>query len=270
MPPPPDLEGTSMRDTTLTLPGRADKPRLNGITMVIDGGLPTAYFIDLVESHGELIDVVKFGWGTALVTADLQRKIDALAYNGVDFYFGGTLFEKFLVQDQFDQWRAFVDGYGASTVEISNGTIDLSNERKAEYVARLVGDYRVFSEVGFKDSGKSETMGPELWLEYIQQDLDAGAVKVITEARESGTSGIASANGQLKKDLVEQILESGIDADRLMFEAPNKQLQTYLITRVGSNVNLGNIAPADVVPLETLRLGLRGDTLIEMEALTHA
>jgi phosphosulfolactate synthase len=259
-----------MRDTTLNLPGREVKPRSTGITMVIDGGLPTAYFTDLVESHGELIDVVKFGWGTALVTADLQRKIDALTSNGVDFYFGGTLFEKFLVQGQFDQWRAFVDGYGATTVEISNGTIDLSNESKAEYVARLVGDYRVFSEVGFKDSDKSETMGPDLWLKYIRQDLDAGAVKVITEARESGTSGIASANGELKKDLLEQILESDVDTDQLMFEAPNKALQTYLIKRVGSNVNLGNIAPADVVPLETLRLGLRGDTLIDMEALTHA
>lgn len=259
-----------MQETTLRLPAREAKPRRTGVTMMIDGGLPTRYFADLIESFGDLVDVVKFGWGTALVTDGLQYKIDALVEHGVDYYFGGTLFEKFVVQDQFDAWRAFVDRFGARTVEISNGTIDMSNEEKVEYVARLVGDYQVFSEVGFKDGDKSETMGPDLWLKYIRQDLDAGAVKVITEARESGTSGIASANGKLKTELVEEILGSGIDVDRLMFEAPNKQLQTYLIKRVGSHVNLGNIAPTDVVPLETLRLGLRGDTLLEMEALEHA
>ncbi len=128
----------------------------------------------------------------------------------------------------------------------------------------------MFSEVGFKDSEKSETMGPDEWLRYIRQDLDAGAAKVITEARESGTSGIVRANGTLKTELVDEILESDIDVTKLMFEAPNKQLQTYLIKRVGPQVNLGNIAPADVVPLETLRLGLRGDTLEHMEALNNA
>jgi phosphosulfolactate synthase len=259
-----------MRETTLDLPARESKPRQAGVTMVIDGGLPSRYFADLIESHGALIDVVKFGWGTAIVTDGLQYKIDALKGSGVDFYFGGTLFEKYLVQGRFDDWRDLVDRFGAHTVEISNGTIELSNERKAEYVTRLKDDYTVFSEVGFKDSGKSETMGPDQWIDYIRQDLDAGAHKVITEARESGTSGIASANGELKKDLVESILGSGVPLDRLMFEAPNKALQTYLVKRVGTNVNLGNIAPADVVPLETLRLGLRGDTLMEMETLHNA
>jgi phosphosulfolactate synthase len=237
---------------------------------MIDGGLATAHFIDVVDSFAQLIDVVKFGWGTALVTSQLQYKIDALNERGIDFYFGGTLFEKYLVQDRFDDWRAFCDRFGARSVEISNGTIDLPNEAKAEYVARLAGEYRVFSEVGFKDSDRSESMGPELWLKYIREDLDAGAAKVITEARESGTSGIVHANGELRRDLIEEILGSGIDVDSLLFEAPNKKLQTYLINRVGSNVNLGNIAPADIVPLETLRLGLRGDTLLELEALTHA
>jgi phosphosulfolactate synthase len=259
-----------MQQTTLALPVREAKPRRIGVTMMIDGGLPTAHFVDVIASFGGLIDVVKFGWGTAIVTDDLQYKVDALREHGVDYYFGGTLFEKFVVQDRFDDWRAFCDRFGARTVEISNGTIEMSNEAKAEYVARLVGEYQVFSEVGFKDSDRSETMGTDLWLKYIRQDLEAGAIKVITEARESGTSGIVHANGELRKELVEEILESDIDVDKLMFEAPNKKLQTYLITRVGSNVNLGNIAPADVVPLETLRLGLRGDTLLEMEALNHA
>ncbi len=259
-----------MQETALRLPERDAKPRSVGVTMVIDGGLPAGQFADLVESFGDLIDVVKFGWGTAVVTDRLQRKIDAVRANGVDFYFGGTLFEKFVRQDRFDGWRAFVDRFGAETVEISNGTIDMSNEQKCEYVARLVGDYRVFSEVGFKDSEKSETMDADLWLRYIRQDLAAGAVKVITEARESGTSGIVRANGELKTDLIERILGSELDVGRLMFEAPNKSLQTYLIKRVGPQANLGNIAPADVVPLETLRLGLRGDTLEHMEELNNA
>jgi phosphosulfolactate synthase len=259
-----------MQKTTLRLPERDAKPRNAGVTMVIDGGLPIGQFTDVVESFGDLIDVVKFGWGTSIVTDGLQRKIDAVRANGVDFYFGGTLFEKFVIQGRFDDWRSFIDRFGATTIEISNGTIDMSNEEKCEYVARLVGDYRVFSEVGFKDSEKSETMDAALWLRYIRQDLEAGSVKVITEARESGTSGIVKASGELKTDLIEQILESEIDTETLMFEAPNKSLQTYLIKRVGPQVNLGNIAPADVVPLETLRLGLRGDTLEHMEALTNA
>jgi phosphosulfolactate synthase len=259
-----------MRETTLRLPDRSSKPRTNGLTMMIDGGLPTIQFVDVIESHPDLVDVVKFGWGTALVTKDLQRKIDALRANSIDFYFGGTLFEKFLVQGKVDDWRRFVDSAGATTVEISNGTIDLSNADKAEYVARLANDYLVYSEVGLKDSAKSAEMGADQWLRDIREDLAAGAVKVITEARESGTSGLAAANGELRGDILDQILESDIEVSKLMFEAPNKQLQTYLITRVGTEVNLGNIAPADLVPLETLRLGLRGDTLMTMEELTHA
>jgi phosphosulfolactate synthase len=238
--------------------------------MMIDGGLPTSQFIDVIESHPDLVDVVKFGWGTALVTKDLQRKIDALQANSIDFYFGGTLFEKFLVQGRFDDWRVFVDSFGATTIEISNGTIDLSNHDKASYVARLANDYRVYSEVGLKDSAKSAEMDADEWLRDIREDLEAGAVKVITEARESGTSGLAAANGELRGDILDQILESDIEVSQLMFEAPNKQLQTYFINRVGTNVNLGNIAPADLVPLETLRLGLRGDTLLNMEEQTHA
>ena len=259
-----------MHETTLRLPDRSSKPRTTGVTMMIDGGLPTGQFIDVVESHTDLVDVVKFGWGTSLVTKDLQRKIDAVRANGVDFYFGGTLFEKFLVQDRVDDWRRFVDSFGATTIEISNGTIDLSNQDKAEFVARFAGDYLVYSEVGLKDSAKAADMGADLWLHDIREDLAAGAVKVITEARESGTSGIASANGELRTDILGEILGSDIDVDSLMFEAPNKSLQVYLIAQVGSNVNLGNIAPADLVPLETLRLGLRGDTLKIMEELTHA
>ncbi|MGH3631803.1 MAG: phosphosulfolactate synthase, partial [Sciscionella sp.] len=196
----------------------------------------------------------------SLVTDDLKYKIDAAVEAGVDFYFGGTLFEKFLAQGRFDDWRRFCDHFGARCVEVSNGTIALSNERKAEYVARLAGEYRVFSEVGYKDSDRSETMRPQLWIDYIGQDLAAGAHRVITEARESGRSGICRPNGELRVGLIEEIAESGLDLTRVMFEAPNRSLQTHLIRRFGSDVSLGNISPADVVGLETLRLGLRSDT----------
>jgi phosphosulfolactate synthase len=256
-----------MFQTALTLPARQAKPRSRGRTMMIDGGIPTTHFIDLVESHGDLVDVVKFGWGTALVTAQLDYKIAALIANGIDFYFGGTLFEKFVSQDLFDDWRRFVDEAGAHTVEISNGTIALSNDRKADYIARIAGDYRVYSEVGYKESERSETLRPELWVRYIRQDLAAGADTVITEARESGHSGIARSNGELRYGLIEEILESGIDVNRLMFETPTKELQTYFVRRVGPNVNVGNIAAADLVPLETLRLGLRSDTLLAPDTL---
>ena len=238
--------------------------------MMIDGGLPMGQFKDILESNAELVDVVKFGWGTSLVTAGLLDKTQAARANGVDFYFGGTLFEKFLVQGQFDDWRRFVDHWGAKTVEISNGTIELTNEAKAEYVAKLAGQYTVYSEVGLKDSAKSAEMNAEEWIRDIREDLEAGATKVITEARESGTSGIASASGELRADILTEILGSGIDVNRLMFEAPNKALQVYLIDKVGTNVNLGNIAHSDLVPLETLRLGLRGDTLMMMEDRTRA
>jgi len=254
-----------MHETSLRLPDRAAKPRRTGLTMMIDSGLPTLQFTDVIASHSEYIDVVKFGWGTSTLTADLKHKVDALRDHQIDFYFGGTLFEKFVAQDRFDDWRAFCDRFGCTSVEVSNGTIELPNDEKARYVERLAADYRVFSEVGLKDSAKSESMTVDDWLAYLRQDLAAGAAYVITEARESGSSGICRANGELREDLMQTILESGLDLDRLLFEAPNKALQVHLISQVGPNVNLGNIAPSDVVALETLRLGLRGDTLMLAE-----
>jgi phosphosulfolactate synthase len=254
-----------MYTSTLTLPEHQSKPRTKGLTMVIDGGLPTHYFTDVVSSFSGLIDVMKLGWGTSLVTDDLKYKIDALTDANVDFYFGGTLFEKFVSQGRFDDWRRFVDRFGARHVEISNGTIDMSNTEKADYIRRVAGDYTVYSEVGYKETARSEAMCQGLWVKYINEDLEAGASWVITEARESGKSGICSSNGELKLDLIEEIAGSGIDIDKVLFEAPNKDLQVQLIRRFGSQVNLGNISTSDIVALETLRLGLRGDTLLDWD-----
>jgi phosphosulfolactate synthase len=241
------------------------KPRTKGITMVIDGGLPTHYFVDVVGSFSGLIDVLKLGWGTSLVTDDLKYKIDALKDANVDFYFGGTLFEKFVSQDRYDEWRRLCDRFGCRHVEVSNGTIDMSNTEKAKYIELAAKDFTVFSEVGYKESARSEQMRPQLWIEYIQQDLDAGAHMVITEARESGKSGICRSNGELRTGLIEEIAESGLPMDKVLWEAPNKDLQIQLIRRFGSEVNLGNISTSDIIALETLRLGLRGDTLLDWD-----
>jgi phosphosulfolactate synthase len=250
-----------MRATMLQLPPRSSKPRADGLTMMVDGGLPTRQFQDIVESAGEFLDFVKFGWGTAIVTTDLQGKIDVLRDAGVDFYFGGTLFEKFVLQDRFDDFRDLCERYGAEYVEVSNGTIDLSHSEKAGYVRKLVAEFKVVSEVGFKDSDRSERLAPNRWIECIQEDLEAGAFLVTLESRESGSSGICRPNGELRFGLIEEILASDIAPAQLLFEAPSTELQCYFVRRIGPDVNLGNIASTSLLGLETIRLGLRADTL---------
>lgn len=249
-----------MNATTLVLPQREAKPRAHGVTAVIDNGIPVRQFHDVIESMGDLLDIVKFGWGTAIVTEGLERKIAALREHQIDYYFGGTLFEKYLSQQQLDAYAAFCRRYGCRYVEISNGTINLSNAEKSRYIRAFAREFHVLSEVGYKDSDRSSTLQPAQWIAYIRQDLAAGAERVITEARESGTSGICRPNGEVRFGLIEEILASGIDANKLIFEAPNKTLQAYFIKRLGTHVNLANIAIQDIIPLETLRLGLRSDT----------
>jgi phosphosulfolactate synthase len=252
-------------DTALHLPERTVKPRSTGLTMVIDGGQPTAHFVDAMRSYASLVDVVKFGWGTALVTPDLDTKIAVLRELGIKYYFGGTLFEKYVTQDRFDAFCDFVRSKGCDTVEISNGTIPLTNTGKAAYIRKASDRFTVLSEVGYKDSDRSGRLSPSMWVDAIGEDLEAGSSMVITEARESGSSGICRPNGELRFGLVEDILLSGIDRDKLLWEAPNKALQSYFVTRIGTNVNLGNIAVDQVIGVETLRLGLRSDTLMHVE-----
>jgi phosphosulfolactate synthase len=248
----------------LDLPARQAKPRTQGLTMVIDNGTPTSYFMDSIGSCREHIDLVKFGWGTSLVSADITRKIDYLRELEIDFFFGGTLFEKFLSQGRFDDFRAFCHRAGAAHVEVSNGTIDLSYTEKASYVAKLADEFTVLSEVGFKDAERSEMLSPSQWVDSIRADLDAGSSRVILEARESGRGGICRPDGRLRFGLLEDVLRSGVPTEALLFEAPTKDLQTHFIRRIGTDVNLGNIAPDDVIGLETLRLGLRSDTMLDV------
>jgi phosphosulfolactate synthase len=253
-----------MHNTALRLPERSVKPRRTGMTMVVDGGVPFGTLRDVVASAGEYLDFVKFGWGTPLVSVELGQKIELLRQNGIDFYFGGTLFEKHVLQGRFDDFRALCHEWSCRFVEVSNGTIELSNSEKTGYVRKLAEELVVISEVGFKDAGRSDRLMPRRWIEYVEEDLEAGAWLVTLEAREGGTSGICHADGQLRVGLVEEIL-SELQVDRLMFEAPTTALQAHMVRRIGPDVNLGNVAPTGVLALETLRLGLRADTLTEFE-----
>jgi phosphosulfolactate synthase len=254
-----------MIQTALTLPDRAAKPRQSGLTMVIDGGTPLGLFTDLIELGGEYIDYLKFGWCTSIVTNCLREKIAVLDGHGIGYYFGGTMFEKFALQGRFEEFRSLCEEYACRHVEVSNGTIDMSNSEKAGYIRKLAHDFTVVSEVGFKDSDRSEMLPPSAWVAAINEDLDAGASLVTLEARESGSSGICRPDGELRYGLLEDVLSAGIAVDKLLIEAPNTMLQTHMITRIGPNVNLGNVPAQGVIGLETLRLGLRSDTLTAFE-----
>lgn len=252
-------------DSFLKLPARATKPREFGVTSLIDSGLSLDRFRDVVKSFGRYIDIIKFGWGTALVSDCLSEKLACAREHQVDVHFGGSLFEKALVQGRLDEFRRFLRAAGCRYVEISNGCIQLSNEEKCRHIREFSGEFEVLSEVGYKDSQRSLELHPARWIEYIHQDLEAGAIRVIAEARESGRSGICRADGEIRFGLIAEVLDSSIDPDRLIFEAPNKELQVYFIRKLGPNANLANVAFTDVAALETLRLGLRSDTLLDFE-----
>ena len=251
-----------MNETALRLPLRAAKPRPTGLTMVVDGGIPLATLRALVESAGEYIDLVKFGWGTAVVSRELGQKITLLQEHGIGYYLGGTLFEKHVLQGQFDAFRWLCHDLACRFVEVSNGTIDLSNSEKAGYVHELAQEFAVISEVGFKDADRSEQLSPRRWAQYVEEDLAAGARLVTLEARESGSSGICRPDGRLRFGLVEDLVAM-LPVERLLFEAPTASLQAHFVRRLGPDVNLGNVPVTGVISLETLRLGLRADTLVE-------
>ncbi len=245
--------------TALSLPARTSKPRQRGLTMVIDTGIPTRQLDAMLDSYADLVDVIKLGWGTCLVTADLDRKLDMLRSHGIDFFFGGTLFEKYVLQQRFDSFRELIRAHQCRYVEVSNGTLPMTSEQKAVFIEKLSVDFTVFAEVGFKDPARSATLQPEEWVRQVKADLDAGAHTVILEARESGRSGIGDSNGNPQTMVIKQLV-ADVDPSRLLFEAPTRELQTYLIEQLGANVNLGNIPADGVVNLETMRLGLRSDT----------
>jgi phosphosulfolactate synthase len=249
-----------MTHNFLDTPKRTVKPRDYGINSLIDNGVPTRYFRDVIESDAHLIDFVKFGWCTGLVTKDLEKKIECLIDNDVEYYFGGTLFEKALSQNKLDVFYKFLKRFDCRIMEVSDGTMTISSTDKAKHIADFSKEFVVLSEVGKKSIEEADNMPISRWIDEIHSDLAAGARKVILESRESGKSGICDANGNLRPDLVSSITKSRFRATDALWEAPNKQLQTSLIASIGPNVNLANLAFGDIVGLETLRLGMRSDT----------
>jgi len=243
----------------LSLPARAAKPREQGLTHVLDRGLSVAEVDGLMEVAGDAVDLVKLGWGTALATGNLEPKLARYREHGVPVVLGGTLTELAIQQERLDALTAWLRELGLRHVEVSDGTIELAAERKRAIIARLVEDgFVVLSEVGSKDA--ETIMAPYRWVEQIQGELAAGAWKVICEARESGTAGIARPDGELRRGLIDEIAHD-VGVERVLFEAPRKEQQVVLIRAFGADVNLGNIPPADVLALETMRLGLRSDTM---------
>ncbi len=239
--------------------GFLDLRRDGGLTHVLDKGLGPRAWEDVLETAGAYIDVVKLGWGTAAVTPNLRAKLDLLRDKPV--VIGGTFFEVVYARGKFDEYKAWLQELGLTHVEISDGTIEIPRERKLELIADFARDFTVLSEVGSKDSDVN--YAPYLWVEWIREELDAGAWKVITEGREGGTAGIYRPSGEMRTGLVDEIVHE-IDVGALIFEAPTKASQAWFVKHFGPNVNLGNIPPDEVIPLETLRLGLRGDTLKEV------
>ena len=230
-----------------------------GLTHVIDKGLGPREWEDVLEVAGGHISIVKLGWGTAYVTANLERKLAVL--RGKPVVFGGTFFEAAYAKGRLDDYKQWLNELGLTHVEISDGTIDIPRERKLELIADFARDFTVLSEVGSKDSSVEYSV--DEWTQWLQEELDAGAWKVITEAREGGTAGIFDSSGGMRTELIGEIA-AVVGPANIVFEAPNKAAQAWFVKQFGPSVNLGNIPPDEVIPLETLRLGLRGDTLKEV------
>jgi phosphosulfolactate synthase len=242
------------------IPARPAKPREDGLTMVMDKGFSLRQAEDLVDASGHLVDLVKLGFGSSYVTPRLKEKIKVYQRAGMRVYLGGTLFEAFIARGMFKEYRQLLDELGLDTAEVSDGSINLAHKEKCKYIETLAKDLTVLSEVGSKESGI--LISPAKWVRMMQTELNAGSWKVIAEARESGTVGIYRPSGHAHTTLVNRILAKVPAAD-IMWEAPIKSQQVWFIKMLGPNVNLGNIPAEEVIPLETLRLGLRGDTFFQ-------
>src|SRR5919198_3048205 len=247
-------------DGFLDLPARPGKPRAEGLTHVMDKGLNTREIEGMFDVGGAFVDIVKFGWGTSYVTNNLEKKIALYRSFETPVVCGGTLFEVVYARGRMDEFKSWLSEHRFSHVEISDGTLEIPRERKLELIDEFARDFVVLSEVGSKDADVN--YAPYLWVEWIKEELDAGAWKVITEGRESGTAGIYRPTGEMRTGLIDEIVHE-IDVGEIIFEAPTKASQAWFVRHFGPEVNLGNIPPEEVIPLETLRLGLRSDTLRE-------
>ena len=242
------------------IPERPEKPRKSGLTMVMDKGLSIREAEDFMSVGSEYTDFVKLGFGTSVITPGFDRKIEIYKKSGTIPYFGGTLFEAFIVRKMFREYVELLDRYERALVEVSDGSYDIDHNVKLEYINKLSEKRVVISEVGSKK--KDIVYTPEKWVSMMKSELEAGSSKVIAEARESGTIGIYNDDGSVNNELIKAISEH-VKLDNVLWEAPLKSQQAWFIKNFGSNVNLGNIAPNEIIPLETLRLGLRGDTFFQ-------
>ncbi|HYV93894.1 MAG TPA: phosphosulfolactate synthase [Chitinophagales bacterium] len=247
-----------MKFVTDRLPARTRKPRTVGITMVMDKGLSAQEAVNFLSVNEPHVDIVKLGFGTAAVTPNLQEKISVYKNYKVPVYFGGTLLEWFYAHNALDDYVAMLDEYEVEYAEVSDGTLEIPHDEKCRIISQLAKSRIVLSEVGSKDAEK--IIPPYKWIQLMKEELEAGANMVIAEAREGGNVGIYRGTGEVREGLVEEILTQ-IPAEKILWEAPNKAQQVFFIKLLGSDVNLGNIPVNEVIPLETLRVGLRGDTM---------
>jgi phosphosulfolactate synthase len=239
------------------MPDRLARPRTNGMTMVMDKGLSIPEVKNFMSVAYPHVDVVKLGFGTSVVTPDLRQKLETYRSYNMPLYFGGTLFEAFVIRNQLDDYIAICKDYGIDWVEVSDGSIEIPHAEKCGFIEKLTKHFTVLSEVGSKDA--THIIPPYKWIELMRAELSAGSQYVIAEAREAGNVGIYRGSGEVREGLVQEILTQ-IPGERIIWEAPQKAQQLYFLELLGCNVNLGNIAPNEVIPLEAMRIGLRGDT----------
>ncbi|MEO5999048.1 MAG: phosphosulfolactate synthase [Chitinophagaceae bacterium] len=239
------------------IPERNPKPRAQGITMVMDKGLSIEEAKNFMSGAHPYVDIVKLGFGTSFVTPNLREKLEVYRAYDIPVYFGGTLFEAFLVRNQFEDYINVCKEFGIYYMEVSDGSITIPHAEKCGYIEKLTKYGTVLSEVGSKDA--AHIIPPYKWIELMKAELLAGASYVIAEARESGNVGIYRGSGEVREGLVQEILTQ-IAEEKIIWEAPQKAQQLYFLELIGCNVNLGNIAPSEMIALEAMRIGLRGDT----------
>jgi len=239
------------------IPARTQQPRVSGLTMVMDKGLSINEVHNFMSVGGPHVDIVKLGFGTSFVTPNLRQKIEAYQSYNIPIYFGGTLFEAFLIRNQFDDYISVCKDYGIHYMEVSDGSISIPHAEKCGYIEKLTKHGTVLSEVGSKDA--AHIIPPYKWIELMRAELEAGSSYVIAEAREAGNVGIYRGSGEVREGLVQEILTQ-IPEEKIIWEAPQKAQQLYFLELIGCNVNLGNIAPHEILALEAMRIGLRGDT----------
>jgi len=239
------------------IPERTKQPRQNGLTMVMDKGLSFRDAENFISVGAPHTDIVKLGFGTSFVTPNLRAKIELYQQHNIPVYFGGTLFEAFVIRNQFDDYIAMCKDYNIDVIEVSDGSIEIPHSEKCGYIEKIAKFAKVFSEVGSKDA--AHIIPPYKWIELMSAELNAGASYVIAEAREAGNVGIYRGSGEVREGLVQEILTK-IPSEKILWEAPQKAQQLYFLELIGCNVNLGNIAPSEIIPLEAMRIGLRGDT----------